>query len=84
MDLQTARNFWQWLLYVGIGLGVVSGVLIFLGTWRGSVVGDCIDAEAPLQQPITLAIAKRLESKRTPCTRSMLQHESPIRVPHCA
>ena len=58
MDLQTARNFWQWLLYVGIGLGVVSGVLIFLGTWRGSVVRDCIDAEAPLQQPITLAVAK--------------------------
>jgi len=58
MDLQTARGFWQGLLYVGIGLGVVSGVLIFLGTWRGNAIAKRIDTEAPFQQPLAQASAK--------------------------
>lgn len=58
MDLQTARNLWHVVLCVGLGLGAVSAVLVGLGTWRGIVVGKRIEAEAPLQQPITLAVAK--------------------------
>jgi hypothetical protein len=58
MDLQTVRNFWHVVLYVGLVLGALSAVLVGLGTWRGIVAGKRIDAEAPLQQPITLAVAK--------------------------
>jgi hypothetical protein len=58
MDLQTARGFWQGLLYVGIGLGVVSGVLIFLGTWRGNAITRRMETEAPFQQPLAQASAK--------------------------
>jgi len=58
MDLQTARGFWQGVLYVGIGLSVVSGVLIFLGTWRGYAIARRIETEAPFQQPLAQATAK--------------------------
>lgn len=39
-------------------VGVVSGVLIFLGTWRGNAIARRIETEAPFQQPLAQASAK--------------------------
>jgi len=75
MDLQTARGFWQGLLYVGIGLGVVSGVLIFLGTWRGNAVARRIETAAPFQQPLAQATAKVILQSAT-----LYEIDAPARI----